>query len=77
MGRKSIANARFAMTTPVRKGGSEPCMMCHSCKQVMRRKPPGSHLCQHMKSQGSIGVDDVREQINDTIMIRPLQQLLL
>ena len=36
MGRKSIANA-FAMTLLCEKGGSEPCMICHSCKQVMSR----------------------------------------
>ena len=40
MGRKSIANA-FAMTLLCEKGGSEPCMMCHSCKQVMSGKNDG------------------------------------
>lgn len=69
MGRKSIANA-FAMTLLCEKGGSEPCMMCHSCKQVMSGNHPDLIYVTHEK-QGNIGVDDVREQINDTIMIRP------
>ena len=69
MGRKSIANA-FAMTLLCEKGGSEPCMSCHSCKQVMSGNHPDLIYVTHEK-QGSIGVDDVREQINDTIMIRP------
>ena len=69
MGRKSIANA-FAMSLLCEKGGSEPCMMCHSCKQVMSGNHPDLIYVTHEKP-GSIGVDDVREQINDTIMIRP------
>ena len=69
MGRKSIANA-FAMTLLCEKGGSEPCMTCHSCKQVMSGNHPDLIYVKHEKP-ASIGVDDVREQINDTIMIRP------
>lgn len=69
MGRKFIANA-FAMTLLCEKGGSEPCMTCHSCKQVMSGNHPDLIYVKHEKP-GSIGVDDVREQINDTIMIRP------
>ena len=69
MGRKSIANA-FAMTLLCEKGGSEPCMSCHSCKQVMSGNHPDLIYVTHEKP-GSIGVDDVREQINNTIMIRP------
>lgn len=69
MGRKSIANA-FAMTLLCEKGGSEPCMVCHSCKQVLGGNHPDLIYVSHEKP-GSIGVDDIREQINDTIMIRP------
>ena len=69
MGRKTIANA-FAMTLLCEKDGSEPCMTCHSCKQVMSGNHPDLIYVKHEKP-GSIGVDDVREQINDTIMIRP------
>ena len=69
MGRKSIANA-FAMTLLCEKGGNEPCMVCHSCKQVLGGNHPDLIYVTHSKP-GSIGVDDIREQINDTIMIRP------
>ena len=69
MGRKSIANA-FAMTLLCEKGKSEPCMECHACKQVMSGNHPDLIYVTHEKT-GSIGVDDVREQIHDTIMIRP------
>ncbi|WP_333647452.1 DNA polymerase III subunit delta' [Lacrimispora sp.] len=69
MGRKSIANA-FAMTLLCEKGKNEPCMECHACKQVMSGNHPDLIYVTHEKT-GSIGVDDVREQIHDTIMIRP------
>jgi DNA polymerase-3 subunit delta' len=69
MGRKSLANA-FSMTLLCEKGKSEPCMECHACKQVMTNNHPDLIFVTHEKP-GSIGVDDIREQINDTIMIRP------
>ncbi|GLB27787.1 DNA polymerase III subunit delta' [Lacrimispora xylanolytica] len=69
MGRKSLANA-FAMTLLCEKGKSEPCMECHACKQVMSSNHPDLIFVGHEKP-GSIGVDDIREQIKDTIMIRP------
>lgn len=47
----------------------------HSCKQVLGGNHPDLIYVTHSKP-GSIGVDDIREQINDTIMIRPVQQLL-
>ena len=68
-GRKSIANA-FAMTLLCEKGGTEPCMVCHSCKQALSGNHPDLIYMTHEKP-ASIGVDDIREQINDTIQIRP------
>ena len=68
-GRKSIANA-FSMALLCEKGGKEPCMVCHSCKQVLSGNHPDLIYVKHEKTN-SIGVDDIREQINDTIMIRP------
>ena len=69
MGRKSLANA-FAMTLLCEKGKKEPCMQCHACKQVMSGNHPDLIFVNHEKPN-SIGVDDIREQINDTIMVRP------
>lgn len=68
-GRKSIANA-FSMALLCERGGKEPCMVCHSCKQVLSGNHPDLIYVKHEKPN-SIGVDDIREQINDTIMIRP------
>lgn len=68
-GRKSFANA-FSMALLCEKGGKEPCMTCHSCKQIMSGNHPDLIYVTHEKPN-SIGVDDIREQINDTIMIRP------
>ncbi|MEW4411774.1 DNA polymerase III subunit delta' [Clostridium sp. AN503] len=69
MGRKSLANA-FALTLLCEKGRSEPCMECHACKQVLSGNHPDLIYVTHEKPN-SIGVDDIREQINDTIMVRP------
>lgn len=69
MGRKSLANA-FALTLLCEKGKSEPCMTCHACKQILSGNHPDLIYVKHEKP-ASIGVDDVREQINDTIMVRP------
>ncbi|RGY95015.1 DNA polymerase III subunit delta' [Clostridium sp. AM58-1XD] len=69
MGRKSLAHA-FAMSLLCEKGKSEPCMKCHACKQVLTNNHPDLIHVTHEKP-GSIGVDDIREQIQDTIMIRP------
>lgn len=69
MGRKSLANA-FALTLLCEKGKSEPCMECHACKQVLSGSHPDLIYVTHEKP-ASIGVDDIREQINDTVMVRP------
>ena len=69
MGRKSLANA-FALALLCEKGGKEPCMQCHACKQVLSDNHPDLIHVTHEKPN-SIGVDDIREQINDTIMVRP------
>lgn len=69
MGRKSLANA-FALTLLCEKGKSEPCMECHACKQVLSGNHPDLIYVTHEKP-ASIGVDDIREQINDTVAVRP------
>ena len=69
MGRKSLANA-FALTLLCEQGRIEPCMECHACRQVLSGSHPDLIYVGHEKP-GSIGVDDIRKQINDTIMVRP------
>ena len=69
MGKKSLANA-FALALLCEKGQADPCRQCHACKQVMSGNHPDLIFVNHEKPN-SIGVDDIREQINDTIMVRP------
>ena len=69
MGRKSLANA-FALNLLCEKGLPDPCMQCHACKQVLAGSHPDLIYVTHEKP-ASIGVDDIREQINDTILVRP------
>lgn len=69
MGKKTLADA-FAMTLLCEEGGKEPCMQCHACKQVLSGNHPDLIYVTHEKP-ASMGVDDIREQINDTIMVRP------
>ena len=69
MGRKSLANA-FALNLLCEKGLPDPCMQCHACKQVLAGSHPDLIYVIHEKP-ASIGVDDIREQINDTILVRP------
>ena len=69
MGRKSLAHA-FALTLLCEKGGSQPCMECHACRQVLSGNHPDLIHVTHEKP-ASIGVDEIRGQVNDTVMIRP------
>ena len=69
MGKKTLAGA-LALSLLCEKGGTEPCMECHSCRQVLSGNHPDLIYVTHEKP-ASIGVDEIREQINDTIQIRP------
>jgi DNA polymerase-3 subunit delta' len=69
MGRKSLANA-FALTLLCEREMVEPCMECPACKQVLSGSHPDLIYVTHEKP-ASIGVDDIRKQINDTIQVRP------
>lgn len=69
MGRKTLANA-FALMLLCEQKEHAPCLHCHACKQVLSGNHPDLIYVTHAKP-ASIGVDDVREQINDTISVRP------
>lgn len=73
MGRKTLTKA-FAMTRLCERSNTEPCMECHSCKQIMSGNHPDVCWIHHEKPN-SIGVDDIRTQISDTIMLRPYSSL--
>ncbi len=70
MGKKMMAKTfAMAMECENRRGG-EPCGLCHSCRQFMSDNHPDVIYVTHEKP-GSIGVDDIREQLVDDIQIRP------
>ena len=60
----------FAMTLQCEKQGTEPCGECHSCKQAMSQNHPDIIFVSHEKPN-TIGVEDIRNQINNDIMIKP------
>jgi len=48
----------------------EPCQACHSCAQAESMNHPDIIFVSHEKPN-VIGVDDIRNGINDTVMIKP------
>ena len=70
-GKKLLATL-FATTLLCEKGGPDPCNECHSCRQAESGNHPDIIRVTHEKPN-SISVDDIREQINNTIMIKPYQ----
>jgi DNA polymerase-3 subunit delta' len=68
-GKMMLAEA-YAAALQCEKGGSEPCMECRSCHQAADRNQPDIIYVSHEKPN-TIGVDDVRRQINDDIAIKP------
>lgn len=68
-GKEFIAKV-FAAVLQCEKQGTEPCGECRSCKQVQTGNQPDIIYVGHEKPN-SIGVEDVRGQINGDIAIRP------
>ena len=68
-GKMMIAEA-FAATLQCEKQGIEPCGECHSCKQAASHNHPDIIYVQHEKPN-TIGVDDIRVQINQDIVVKP------
>ncbi len=52
------------------EGEIEPCEECHSCKQAMSGNHPDIIFITHEKPN-TIGVDDIRLQINNDVAIKP------
>ena len=68
-GKEFIANI-FATALQCEKGGIEPCQECHSCKQAQTQNQPDIIRITHEKPN-TIGVEDIRTQINGDIGIKP------
>ncbi len=68
-GKEFIAQI-FAMALQCEAADGKPCQVCHSCKQALSANQPDIIKVTHEKP-GSIGVDDIRAQINGDIAIKP------
>lgn len=68
-GKMMLAEA-FAMALQCEQGGSTPCNICHSCKQALGHNQPDIIYVTHEKPN-TIGVEDIRKQINDDIVLKP------
>ncbi len=68
-GKMMLAKA-FATALQCEKQGIEGCMECHSCKQSASNNHPDIIYLQHEKPN-TISVNDIREQINRDIIIKP------
>ena len=68
MGKKLLA-ATFAKTLQCSEGGIIPCNHCKSCLQSDTANHPDIIRVTHEKA--SIGVEDIRSQVNGDIQVRP------
>lgn len=68
-GKEFIAKI-FAKTLLCEQHGEEPCNECHSCSQANSNNHPDIIYVSHEKPN-TIGVDDIRLRINDTVVIKP------
>ncbi len=68
-GKKLLAKL-FAMTLQCESGNADPCGECRSCIQAHNDNQPDIITIRHEKP-ASISVDDIRDQLNGDIMIKP------
>ena len=68
-GKLMLAEA-FAMALQCEGEGKRPCLECRSCRQAADHNQPDIIYVSHEKPN-TIGVDDIRTQINNDIDIKP------
>lgn len=68
-GKEFIAGV-FAQALLCEAEESKPCGKCHSCSQAMSNNNPDIVTVTHEKPN-VIGVDEIREQVNEDILIKP------
>lgn len=68
-GKKLLAGL-FAKTLQCEAGGTDPCGKCRSCIQCETGNQPDVIWVTHEKPS-VISVDDIREQVNKSIIVRP------
>lgn len=67
---KNMLAKLFAKALQCEAGYGDSCGMCHSCKQVDSGNQPDIRFVTHEKP-ASIGVDDIRLQVNNDVAIKP------
>ncbi len=67
---KIFAAALQCEKPDISSGMTEPCGECHSCKQMATGNQPDVIYVTHEKP-GTIGVEDIRVQINGSVGIKP------
>ena len=67
-GRGKIAES-FALALLCEEGTGEPCGSCHACVQTLAGTNPD--LIRIRADKASIGVDEIRQKLNDTARIKP------
>lgn len=67
---KKLLSRLFAMTLQCESGQNEPCGVCKSCAQTKSGNQPDIITISHEKPT-SISVDEIREQVNGDILIKP------
>jgi DNA polymerase-3 subunit delta' len=67
---KKMAASLFAKTLQCEENKSQPCNKCHSCIQSDSGNQPDIIWVHHEKP-GSIGVDDIRQQVIGDMQIKP------
>ncbi|MBB5264003.1 DNA polymerase-3 subunit delta' [Catenibacillus scindens] len=67
---KNMLAKLFAKALQCEAGYGDNCGMCRSCRQVESGNQPDIRWVTHEKP-ASIGVDDIREQVNNDIAIKP------
>lgn len=67
---KNMLAKLFAKALQCEAGYGDSCGICRSCKQVESGNQPDIRWVTHEKP-GSIGVDEIREQVNNDISIKP------
>lgn len=73
MGKKTFAEAFALMLLCEARGeGEDACQTCPACKKVLSHNHPDVIYVTHEKPD-SISVDEIRDQLNDTIGIRPYE----
>ena len=68
--RKMMLAEAFAMALQCEGEKERPCLSCRSCKQAMDHNQPDIIYVSHEKPN-TIGVDDIRTQVNNDIDIKP------